>query len=51
MAQWLKFHQSMQKTRDTLVQSLVWEDPLEEELVTEHTVHKKQAKKVSTQYT
>ena len=51
MAQWLKIHQSIQKTQDTLVQSLGWEDPLEEELVIEHTVHKEQAKRVSTQYT
>ena len=37
--------------QETPVQSLGWEDPLEEEMVNEHTVHKEPAKRLSTQYT
>ena len=30
MAQWVKYLPAMQEIRETLVQSLGWEDPLEE---------------------
>ena len=32
MAQWVKNPPAMQETRETQVQSLGWEDPLEEEM-------------------
>ena len=32
MAQWVKTPPAMQETRETQVQSLGWEDPLEEEM-------------------
>ena len=31
---WLRIHLSMQDTQETQVRSLVWEDPLEEEMAT-----------------
>ena len=34
MAQWYRIHLLMQETQETWVQSLGWEDPLEEEIAT-----------------
>ena len=33
-AQWSRIRQSMQETQETWIQSLSWEDPLEEEMTT-----------------
>ena len=38
MAQWVKNPPTMQETQETWVQSLGWEDPLEEEMATHSSI-------------
>ena len=38
MAQWVRNSPTMQETQETQVQSLGWEDPLEEEMVTHSSI-------------
>ena len=38
MAQWVKNLPAMQETQETWVQSLVWEDPLKEEMATHSSI-------------
>ena len=38
MAQWVRNSPTMQKTQETQVQSLGWEDPLEEEMATHSSI-------------
>ena len=37
-AQWSRIRQSMQETQETWIQSLSWEDPLEEEMATHSSI-------------
>ena len=38
MAQWVKHLPAVQETQETWVQSLGWEDPLEEEMATHSNI-------------
>ena len=38
MVQWVKNLPAMQETKETWVQSLGWEDPLEKEMVTQSSI-------------